>query len=77
MKINKLFLNILMVILFCGFISSISLHAGEQGEDEFYGKFLLGYRYVDISGVESKYKEDINPFISLVSLFNEYLHDFY
>ncbi len=60
MKINKSFLTILMVILFCGFVSSISLSAGEQGEDEFYGKFLVGYRYVDVSGVESKYKEDIN-----------------
>ena len=60
MKINKLFLSLLMVILFCGFVSSISLFAGEKSEDDFYGKFLVGYRYVDVSGVESKYKEDIN-----------------
>jgi len=34
----------------------------EKKKDDtvFYGSFMVGYRGVDIKGVESKYKEDYN-----------------
>ncbi len=73
MKFNKSFITILMVILFCGFVTSASLSAADKAEDEFYGKFIVGYRFVDISGVEEKYKEDINLGDGL-RLFNFKIH---
>lgn len=44
-----------------------------QQDDEFYGDFLFGYRYVDARGTLSKYKEDFNLFDG-VRLFHFDIH---
>ncbi len=62
MRVNKLVLIITICVFFCGLADSL------WGEDkktdgtsgEFYGSFMMGYRMVDIDGMMSKYKEDIN-----------------
>ena len=38
------------------------LTVSAQEENDFYGDFLFGYRYVDTSGALTKYKEDFNLF---------------
>lgn len=50
----------LPVILIC-FVFSLTffLHA-DNNEKSFYGNFMFGYRFVDTSGADFKYKEDIN-----------------
>jgi len=60
MKNNKIIFSIIISLVFFGFVFDNPLTAGEKDESGFYGKFLLGYRFVDVSGVEEKYKEDIN-----------------
>ena len=61
MRINKILL-IAMVVMFLGSLTTVSLRAGEEkkGDDGFSGSFMLGYRTVDVDGVETKYMEDIN-----------------
>ncbi len=54
------------------FVMSAFLSAGEK-EDDFYGYFTLGYRFVSTDGVETRYKEDIN-LDSGPRLFNLNLH---
>jgi len=49
------------------------LPVSPQEEDNFYGDFLFGYRYVDTNGTLSKYKEDFNLFNG-ARLFNFNLH---
>ena len=43
-------------------LTTVSLRADEKKKDDdgFSGSFMLGYRSVDIDGMESKYMEDIN-----------------
>jgi len=67
MKKNKLFITCAAVMILFGFIFTGSLRAENKDTDkketpEFTGSFMLGYRFVDLTGtsVESKYKEDIN-----------------
>ncbi len=67
------FTNIISIVMLAGlFVLSASPVSGQE-ENEFYGDFLLGYRYVDTSGTLSKYKEDFNLFDG-VRLFNFNLH---
>lgn len=53
--------NILLPVILIGFVFSLTycLHAGDNDET-FYGNFMFGYRFVDTSGADFKYKEDIN-----------------
>jgi len=66
---NILFLLILLVFIFS---MPVSLKA-ENGDETFYGTFMFGYRTVDTSGADFKYKEDINLDDGL-RLFNFSLH---
>ena len=53
----------LLPIILTAFVLSLafSLHAQEKENNQtFSGKFSFGYRTVDTSGAETKYKEDIN-----------------
>lgn len=61
MKINKL-LVIAAILVFLGSLTTGSLRAGDEKKDDdgFSGSFMLGYRSVDIDGVETKYMEDVN-----------------
>lgn len=61
MKINKL-LVIAAILVFLGGLTTGSLHAGDKKEkdDGFSGSFMMGYRSVDIDGMETKYMEDLN-----------------
>jgi hypothetical protein len=54
---NKKILLFITLILALSLLNSLR---AEDKDDHFYGSFLLGYRMVDTSGVETKYKEDIN-----------------
>lgn len=64
MRVNKLVLITMMFVwlFMCG--SAASLWSEEKKPDaangEFYGSFMMGYRMVDVNGIENKYKEDIN-----------------
>jgi hypothetical protein len=62
MRKNKIVLIALLVlVMFPGILTTVSLRAGEEeGDDGFSGSFMLGYRTVDVDGVETKYMEDIN-----------------
>jgi len=51
---------------------AFSLHAQDR-EETFNGNFRIGYRMVDTSGANFKYKEDINLDTGL-RLFNFSLH---
>lgn len=53
---KKVFLLITAIFTLSLFNSLLA----EEKDDHFYGSFLVGYRMVDTSGVETKYKEDIN-----------------
>jgi hypothetical protein len=61
MKINKL-LVIAAILVFLGGLTTGSLRAGDEKKDNdgFSGSFMLGYRSVDIDGLETKYMEDVN-----------------
>lgn len=60
MKKNKILLNVLVVLVLFGFSLTGSLLAEDKDSDEFYGSFLVGYRFVDVNESETKYMEDIN-----------------
>jgi len=66
--------NILLPVILSVFVISqkFSLHA-ENKNKTFYGNFKFGYRIVDTSGADFKYKEDIN-LDNGVRLFNFSLH---
>ena len=66
--------NILLPVILSVFVISqkFSLHA-ENKNKTFYGNFKFGYRIVDTSGANFKYKEDIN-LDNGVRLFNFSLH---
>ncbi len=57
MRRKKIFLPVILV----GFVFSLTycLQA-DDNDDNFYGNFMFGYRFVDTSGADFKYKEDIN-----------------
>lgn len=61
MKINKLLLFTLLCVFLCS-LTTVSLRAGDEKKenDGFSGSFMIGYRSVDIDGMETKYMEDIN-----------------
>lgn len=57
MRRKKIFLPAILI----GFIFSLTLFLHADDDDKtFYGNFLFGYRFVDTSGADFKYKEDIN-----------------
>lgn len=63
MKRIKILLSTAVLVVFALSMVSSSLLAEEKEKkekNEFSGSFMLGYRMVDTSGVETKYKEDIN-----------------
>jgi len=61
MKKNKILLITTLVVFVLASFSTASLWADEKKEDDdFSGSFMMGYRMVDIEGVETKYMEDIN-----------------
>ncbi len=57
MKRNKI-LSMLVVIMLIAAVSS--LRAEKKDDDQLSGSFMVGYRFVDTEGTETKYKEDIN-----------------
>lgn len=59
MKLNKI-LKTIGILVFSILVMSTSILAEDKDDESFYGDFLLGYRFVDVSGVETKYREDIN-----------------
>jgi hypothetical protein len=64
----------LLPVILLAFILSLTHFLQAQDKDEtFYGNFMFGYRFVDTSGAETKYKEDINLDYGL-RLFNFDLH---
>ncbi len=63
----------LSLLVFSLFILTAAVQAENKDEDNFSGDFLVGYRLVDTSGVETKYQEDIN-LDSGPRLFNLNLH---
>ncbi len=67
------FTNIVSIVIVAGLLALSALPAFGQEDNEFYGDFLLGYRYVDTSGTLSKYKEDFNLFDG-IRLFNFNIH---
>jgi hypothetical protein len=69
MKLKYIIASFILTAL----VSFIVSPSFSQQEDEFYGDFLFGYRYVDTTGTLSKYKEDFNLFNG-VRLFNFNLH---
>ena len=66
--------KILLPVILSVFVISLifSLHA-ENEDKTFFGNFKFGYRIVDTSGADFKYKEDIN-LDDGVRLFNFSLH---
>ena len=61
MKKNKILLLTTLVVFVLASFSTASLWADEKKEDDdFSGSFMMGYRMVDVEGVETKYMEDIN-----------------
>lgn len=62
---------LLLIILASFFVLPVS--AFQDTNDDFYGKFLFGYRYVDTRGTLTKYKEDFNLFEG-ARLFNFNVH---
>lgn len=59
MKLNKI-LTTIIIMVFSILVMPAAMAAAEQDEENFYGDFLFGYRFVDVDGVETKYREDIN-----------------
>lgn len=60
MQRNKtLYTVIPVVVIFLLAAMAPPLSAGDK-KDDFYGSFYVGYRFVGIDGVETKYKEDLN-----------------
>ncbi len=57
MRKKKILLPALVFVFVCS--SALSLLA-QDGDQTFYGNFKMGYRYVDSSGANTKYKEDLN-----------------
>jgi opacity protein-like surface antigen len=57
MKNKKIFIALTLTVFV--FSAALSLQAQEQSRN-LYGKFLLGYRFVDTSGTAERYKQDIN-----------------
>jgi hypothetical protein len=57
MKRNKI-LSMFVVIMLIAAVSS--LRAEKKDDDQLSGSFMVGYRFVDTEGTETKYKEDIN-----------------
>ena len=53
--------NIILPFLLIGFVFSSAFSLQAENQDKtLYGQFLLGYRLVDNSGADFKYREDIN-----------------
>ena len=57
MRKKKILLPALVFVFVCS--SAFSLLA-QDGDQTFYGNFKMGYRFVDTSGADTKYKEDLN-----------------
>jgi hypothetical protein len=57
MRNKKIFLALTLTVLV--FSAALSLQAQEQSKDLF-GKFMIGYRFVDTNGTVERYKQDIN-----------------
>jgi len=57
MRRKKIYLPV--ILFFFAFSLSLSLQA-EDNDKTFYGNLMFGYRIVDTSGADFKYKEDIN-----------------
>ena len=57
MRRKKIYLP--FILFFFAFSLSLFLQA-EDNDKTFYGNFMFGYRIVDTSGADFKYKEDIN-----------------
>ena len=70
MRRKKILLPVTLFIFV--FSLTFSLHA-EDKDKTFYGNFMFGYRMVDTSGADFKYKEDINLDYG-ARLFNFSLH---
>ncbi len=60
MQTKKSFYPVIPVIIIFLLAATVPNIYAEEKKDTFYGSFYVGYRFVDVEGVETKYKEDVN-----------------